>query len=330
MSEISEEQKLSAQQEKDAGTAAYKKQDFEAAIQHYDKAAELDPTDMIFPLNKAAVYLQKKDYENCIATCHKAIEVGQENRADFQKLAKAYARIAKAYQAQEKYEDSLHFYDKALANHRDQDYVKQRKAIEKVFKEQQRLAYIDPAKSEEAKKRGNDFFREGKFPEAVQEYTEAINRNPEDAKLYSNRAAAYTKLATWDLALKDCDECIQRDPAFIKGYLRKGTILLGLKKTSEAEKAFREALKLQPSHAEAMDGIRKCNEQNFGSGLSQEERAKQAMQDPEIQGILADPVMQQILQQMSEDPKALAEHMKNPDIATKITKLAQSGILSFR
>lgn len=118
---------------------------------------------MIFPLNKAAVYLQKKDYENCIATCHKAIEVGQENRADFQKLAKAYARIAKAYQAQEKYEDSLHFYDKALANHRDQDYVKQRKAIEKVFKEQQRLAYIDPAKSEEAKKRGNDFFREGLF-----------------------------------------------------------------------------------------------------------------------------------------------------------------------
>ncbi|EGD73743.1 hypothetical protein PTSG_11502 [Salpingoeca rosetta] len=64
--------------------------------------------------------------------------------------------------------------------------------------------------------------------------------------------------------------------------------------------------------------------------MFQEERAQQAMQDPEIQAIMADPVMQQILQQMSQDPKALAEHMKNPAIAEKITKLAQSGILSFR
>ena len=56
----------------------------------------------------------------------------------------------------------------------------------------------------------------------------------------SNRAAAYTKLATWDLALEDCEECIKREPEFIKGYLRKGNILLGIKKISEAEKAFQQ------------------------------------------------------------------------------------------
>ncbi len=46
-------------------------------------------------------------------------------------------------------------------------------------------------------------------------------RNPTDAKIYSNRAACYTKLMSFDLALKDCERAIELDPQFIKAYLRK-------------------------------------------------------------------------------------------------------------
>ncbi len=51
------------------------------------------------------------------------------------------------------------------------------------------------------------------------------------------------------------------------------------------------------------------------------------MEDPEIQAIVSDPVMRQILQDMKDDPKAAANHLKNPQVAQKIQKLIAAGIV---
>lgn len=56
---------------------------------------------------------------------------------------------------------------------------------------------------------------------------------------------------------------------------------------------------------------------NSNSQEDQEQRAKRAMQDPEIQQILQTPEVRNALSDLERDPKAINNVLKNPDLAKK-------------
>ncbi|XP_049789360.1 stress-induced-phosphoprotein 1 isoform X2 [Schistocerca nitens] len=318
---------IKARKEKDLGNEAYKKKKFEEALNHYNKAVELDPTDMTFLNNIAAVYFEQKEYKKCIEQCEKAIEIGRENRADFKLIAKAFTRIGNAHKKLGDLYSAKTAFEKSMSEFRNPEVKALLSNVEREIKELERKAYIDPAKAEEEKEKGNELFKNGNYAEAVKHYTEAIKRNPDDPKLYSNRAACYTKLAAFDLGLKDCEKCLELDPKFTRGWIRKGKILQGMQQSGKAISAYQKALELDPSNAEAIDGYRTCT---MAVNSNPEEVRKRAMADPEIQAIMRDPAMRVILEQMQNDPKALAEHLQNPEIASKIQKLLESGLIAIR
>jgi stress-induced-phosphoprotein 1 len=51
--------------------------------------------------------------------------------------------------------------------------------------------YINPEIAEEHRKKGNELFKEGKYPLALKEYEEGLKRNPEAVAIFSNRCATY-------------------------------------------------------------------------------------------------------------------------------------------
>ncbi|XP_071455018.1 stress-induced-phosphoprotein 1 [Hetaerina americana] len=315
-----------AEQQKAAGNAAYKKRDFETALACYEKAIELNPNNMTFYTNMAAVHFEKKDYKKCVEVCEKAIEIGRENRADFKLIARAFTRIGNAYKKLEDWQNAKVFYEKSMSEHRTPEIKTLLSEVEKQLKEMERKAYIDPVKAEQEKEIGNSFFKKGDYATAMKHYTEAIKRNQDDPKLYSNRAACYTKLAAFDLGLKDCDKCVELDPKFIKGWIRKGKILQGMQQFSKALAAYQKALDIDTSNVEALEGYRTCS---VAANSNPEEVRKRAMSDPDVQAILRDPAMRLILEQMQDDPQALQDHLKNPDIAAKIQKLLESGLIAI-
>lgn len=297
-------EKKQALEEKNSGNAAYKQKNFDKALEHYNKAVELDPTEITYHLNIAAVYFEQKEYEKCISQCEKAIEIGRENRADFKLIAKAFTRIGHAHKKMNNFKQAKIFYEKSLSEHRTPEIKTLLSDVEKKIKEEERKAYVDPVKAEQEKELGNQKFKDGDYAAAVKHYSEAILRNPDDPKYYSNRAACYTKLAAFDLGLKDCEKCVELDPKFIKGWIRKGKILQGMQQQAKAVSAYQKALEIDPNNAEALEGYRSCS---IAASSNPEEVRKRAMADPEVQSILRDPAMRLILEQMQNDPKALQE-----------------------
>lgn len=198
-------------------------------------------------------------------------------------------------------------------------------------------------------------------PQAIEQYTEAIKRNDKDVRPYSNRAVCYLKLMAVNEAEKDADKCIELDPNFSKlskekkntkrklkkkknaslsiarGYIRKAACQLvkkdfqesidTLNKAKETDTEGKCAREIQQQLMKAYTAMSPMGGAASGAEESQEEILKRAAQDPEVQRILGDPVMQQILRQMQEDPKAAQEHLKNPQIAANVRKLMNAGVI---
>ncbi|KAI8637421.1 hypothetical protein BD408DRAFT_52594 [Parasitella parasitica] len=85
---MSDDNKKLALAEKELGNEAYKKREFDVALGHYDKAYELDDTNITFLTNKAAVLFEQEKFDECIKVCEGAIERGRELRCDYKLIAR--------------------------------------------------------------------------------------------------------------------------------------------------------------------------------------------------------------------------------------------------
>ncbi len=98
--------------------------------------------------------------------------------------------------------------------------------------------------SSKLKAEGNELFKKGRFEEAVSKYSEALEHNPDNAVLYSNRSLSYLKLKNCQKALDDSNECICKDPKWIKGYVRRTLAYQGLGNHAKVMESAEEAFKI--------------------------------------------------------------------------------------
>ena len=74
----------------------------------------------------------------------------------------------------------------------------------------------------EAFKRGMDAFVNDDFSESVEEFTKAIDLNPDFALTYASRGAALMKMHRIEESIADFDHAIELDPDYPKTYHLRG------------------------------------------------------------------------------------------------------------
>eukprot|EP01118_Nematostelium_gracile_P010886 TRINITY_DN3816_c0_g1_i4.p1 TRINITY_DN3816_c0_g1~~TRINITY_DN3816_c0_g1_i4.p1 ORF type:complete len:832 (+),score=244.16 TRINITY_DN3816_c0_g1_i4:46-2541(+) len=101
--------------------------------------------------------------------------------------------------------------------------------------------------AEEWKKKGNEAFYNNDNDQAIDFYSKAIELEPKNHVLFSNRSAAYAKKSQWQKSLDDAKKSIEYDPTFVKGYIRAAAAYEELDKHDEAYEVVKDGLKYHPN-----------------------------------------------------------------------------------
>jgi stress-induced-phosphoprotein 1 len=332
---MSEEERLElankkrAEELKNIGNEHYKKKDFDKAMEFYNEAIQIYPKELTLYLNRAGVYHEKKEYNKVIEDCSHVVE----NTFDFQKKGRAYGRMGFAYEQLEDWDNAIESFNKSLLENNDHRIKEALRNLQKKKEKIEAERYINPEIAEENNNKGNEFYKAGKYPEALNEYKEAIKRNPTLPKYYSNRASAYQKLMEFNLAAKDCEKALEIDSKYLKAYQKKATCHIMMKELHKALDTYEKALKIYPDDMELKQGYAKAIGQINSSSSAEEdqERAKHAYADPEIQRLLMDPRIQQFFKDLQENPKSANDAMmKDEFIANAAKRLMAAGIIKTK
>jgi serine/threonine-protein phosphatase 5 len=114
------------------------------------------------------------------------------------------------------------------------------------------------AKSLQLKDEGNIQLMAGHFLQAIGLYSQALELNPTNAVILSNRAQAFIKVENYGLAMLDATEAMKSDPNYAKSYFRRGSAQFALTHYKEARKDFRMVCKLMPKDRDARAKLAAC------------------------------------------------------------------------
>ena len=113
-------------------------------------------------------------------------------------------------------------------------------------------------RQDEYKLKGNEFFKNKKFQDAIEWYTKAIDEDPNveaAAAIYSNRCASWQGLNNHLKAIEDAESCVRVRPNWLKGHFRKAVSQEAMGQVDAALKSFEAALATEPKNEEVQERV---------------------------------------------------------------------------
>ncbi|WP_017295451.1 serine protease [Geminocystis herdmanii] len=99
--------------------------------------------------------------------------------------------------------------------------------------------------------RAKDYYEQGEYEKAIDEYNQALKINPNFAESYFYRGSTYGTINKYDNAISDLNQALKINPTFAHAYLSRGIIYANQQQYTKAISDLNEALKINPNFAYA-------------------------------------------------------------------------------
>lgn len=226
------------------GNKLFAAKKYRDAIKEYTQAIKHDGTDETFFSNRSAAYLALGDADNAAADGKKCIELKPD-------WVKGYYRAGMALAKGERHSEAIAVFKKGLevdpANNDLRDKLKESEKASEFTLPTHDDKGNAVSKAVASKMLGNNFFKNGRYEEALSMYTQAIENAESDEQkvtFYVNRAIAYAQLQDPESVIRDCTAAIDIDDNNAKAYIRRGLARESMEKYKDALEDMKRALEL--------------------------------------------------------------------------------------
>mmetsp|Transcript_10276 Transcript_10276/g.12833 ORF Transcript_10276/g.12833 Transcript_10276/m.12833 type:complete len:239 (-) Transcript_10276:1161-1877(-) len=116
------------------------------------------------------------------------------------------------------------------------------------------------------KAKGNDFFKEKNYLQAIECYSDALDFAPTEdeynysrAVYYCNRAACYLYLERFDDVITDCTEALELESRYVKAFTRRAQAFEALDELESALEDINKVVEIEPTLWSAVEKQRKLD-----------------------------------------------------------------------
>ncbi|WP_135605447.1 tetratricopeptide repeat protein [Methanococcoides sp. NM1] len=260
VSETAEHEELPAVEDEvtlnNEGLAFYELNEYDKALEYFDKALEINP-DYVDAWNNKGLTLNKlNEFENASESFDKALDINPDDadlwnnkgntiknlanyNSDYTRTVTTYAKM----QVINQYKESITYFDKALE--------------------------IEPNHADAWNNKGLTLDKLNEFENASESFDKALEINPDDADLWNNKGNTIKNLANYNSeraitkyaiiqandqykeSITYFDKALEIDPNHADAWNNKGFALFSLSSYPEALECFDKSIELNPDNADA-------------------------------------------------------------------------------
>ena len=206
-----------------------------------------------------------------------AISISDSIINQYGDIPSAYFLKGNALADQEKHEEAIKCYDKAIEINPKNDNAYTNKGIslakqenhEEAIKCYDKAIEINPKNDSTYNSKGISLAKQEKYEEAIKCYDKAIEINLKNYNAYYNKGNALAKQENHEEAIKCYDKAIEINPKNDNAYTNKGISLAKQENHKEAIKCYDKAIEIKPKNDNAYT--------NKGISLAKQENHEEAI-----------------------------------------------------